>query len=80
VDKRFHTLAGSAVAVDYSDGYDVVLLVNFLHHFDPATVEEVLRKVHQALRGSGRAAILEFIPNGRSMPPIAVCCRTWPAR
>jgi len=69
VGERFRTLVGSAFEVDYGDGYDVVLLVNFLHHFDPATVEEVLRKVYQALRGSGRAAILEFIPNEDRISP-----------
>src|SRR5262245_7113597 len=69
VGGRFHTLAGSAFEVEYGAGYDVVLLVNFLHHFDPATVEEVLRKVYQALRGSGRAAIVEFIPNEDRISP-----------
>src|SRR5262249_57997344 len=61
VGERFRTLAGSAFEVDYGEGYDVVLLVNFLHHFDGARVEEVLRKVYQALRNNGRAAIVEFI-------------------
>lgn len=69
VGERFRTIAGSAFEVEYGEGYDVVLLVNFLHHFDPATVEEVLRKVYQALRGSGRAAILEFIPNEDRISP-----------
>ena len=69
VDERFHTIAGSAFEVEYGEGYDVVLLANFLHHFDPATVEEVLRKVYQALRGSGQAAILEFIPNEDRISP-----------
>ena len=69
VGERFRTIAGSAFEVEYGEGYDVVLLVNFLHHFEPATVEEVLRKVYQALRGSGRAAILEFIPNEDRISP-----------
>ncbi len=29
--------------------YDLVLLTNFLHHFDPPTNETLLRKVHAAL-------------------------------
>jgi ubiquinone/menaquinone biosynthesis C-methylase UbiE len=69
VGERFRTIAGSAFEVDYGDDYDVVLLANFLHHFDPATVEEALRKVYQALSGSGRAAILEFIPNEDRISP-----------
>jgi 2-polyprenyl-3-methyl-5-hydroxy-6-metoxy-1,4-benzoquinol methylase len=69
VGERFHPLAGNAFAVEYGKGYDVVLLVNFLHHFDVATVEEVLRKVYRALRHSGRAAIVEFIPNEDRISP-----------
>jgi 2-polyprenyl-3-methyl-5-hydroxy-6-metoxy-1,4-benzoquinol methylase len=69
VNERFHSLAGSAFAVEYGGDYDVVLLVNFLHHFDVATVEEVLHKVYLALRHGGRAAIVEFIPNEDRISP-----------
>jgi ubiquinone/menaquinone biosynthesis C-methylase UbiE len=69
VGERFRTLPGSAFEVEYGTGYDVALLVNFLHHFDVATVEEVLRKVYHALRNNGRAAILEFIPNEDRISP-----------
>jgi ubiquinone/menaquinone biosynthesis C-methylase UbiE len=69
VGRRFHPLAGSAFEVEYGQDYDIALLVNFLHHFAPATVEEVLRKIYRALRGSGRAAILEFIPNEDRISP-----------
>lgn len=67
--ERFRTIAGSAFEVDYGADYDVALLANFLHHFDPAAVEEVLRKVYQALNDSGRTAILEFIPNADRISP-----------
>jgi hypothetical protein len=33
---------GSAFDVDYGSGYDLVLLTNFLHHFDMATCEVLL--------------------------------------
>jgi 2-polyprenyl-3-methyl-5-hydroxy-6-metoxy-1,4-benzoquinol methylase len=33
---RFTTIPGSAFDVDYVGPYDIVLLTNFLHHFDPA--------------------------------------------
>jgi 2-polyprenyl-3-methyl-5-hydroxy-6-metoxy-1,4-benzoquinol methylase len=69
VGERFHTIAGSALEVEYGEGYDVVLLVNFLHHFEPAMVEAVLQKVYQALRDRGRVAILEFIPNEDRISP-----------
>jgi len=69
---RFHTNPGSAFDVDYGTGYDVVLLTNFLHHFDKNTCESLLRKVHASLADGGRAATLEFIPNDdRVTPPQA---------
>lgn len=37
VESRFKTLPGSAFEVDFGTGYDVVLITNFLHHFDAAT-------------------------------------------
>src|SRR5208282_1336583 len=42
---RYRTLPGSAFEVDLGTGYDVVLLTNFLHHFDPPTNEALLRRV-----------------------------------
>ena len=72
VSERYHTKPGSAFDVDYGTGYDVVLLTNFLHHFDPATCEMLMRKVHGALADGGRAVTLEFIPNpDRVSPPQA---------
>jgi 2-polyprenyl-3-methyl-5-hydroxy-6-metoxy-1,4-benzoquinol methylase len=72
VSDRFHTNPGSAFEVDYGTGYDVVLLTNFLHHFDVATCEGLLRKVNGALAEGGRAVTLEFVPNDdRVTPPQA---------
>ena len=70
---RFRTLAGSAFEVPFGEGYDVVLLPNILHHFDPPTCERLLAKVHAALAPGGRAVLVEFVPNDdRSGPPDAV--------
>lgn len=72
VADRHNTISGSAFDVDYGTGYDVVLLTNFLHHFDPPTNEKLLRKVHTALAEGGRAVTLEFVPNeDRISPPEA---------
>lgn len=69
---RYQTKPGSAFDVDYGTGYDVVLLTNFLHHFDPPTCETLLRKVHASLADGGRAVTLEFVPNAdRVSPPQA---------
>ena len=72
VTDRYHTKPGSAFDVDYGTGYDIVLLTNFLHHFDKETCETLLRKVHNALADGGRAVTLEFVPNeDRVTPPQA---------
>ncbi|HXG65443.1 MAG TPA: methyltransferase, partial [Blastocatellia bacterium] len=72
VGDRYRLLPGSAFDVEYGGPYDLALLTNFLHHFDPATCEGLLRKVHRALAPGGRAITLEFIPNeDRVTPPLA---------
>jgi ubiquinone/menaquinone biosynthesis C-methylase UbiE len=69
---RYRTIAGSAFDVDYGDGYDIVLLTNFLHHFDAPTCEALLKKVYRALSRGGRAVTLELVPNDdRVSPPEA---------
>ncbi len=72
VADRYSTIEGSAFEVEYGTGYDLILLTNFLHHFDPPTNEALLRKVHAALAEGGRAVTLEFVPNeDRISPPDA---------
>jgi ubiquinone/menaquinone biosynthesis C-methylase UbiE/predicted transcriptional regulator len=72
VSDRYETKPGSAFDVDYGTDYDLVLLTNFLHHFDSNTCESLLRKVHAALKPGGRAVALEFVPNDdRVTPPQA---------
>jgi hypothetical protein len=68
---RFRKIPGSAFEVDLGRGYDVVLITNFLHHFDVPTNEVLLRKVHTAIANGGRAVTLDFIPNeDRVSPPM----------
>jgi ubiquinone/menaquinone biosynthesis C-methylase UbiE len=72
VGERYHTIPGSAFETQFGDGYDLVLITNFLHHFDVATNVAFLRKVHVALGTGGRVGILEFVPNpDRITPPTA---------
>ena len=72
VPDRFRTVPGSAFTVDYGRDYDLVLLTNFLHHFDEEACVAVLRKVHAALRPGGRAVTVEMIPDeNRVTPPEA---------
>jgi ubiquinone/menaquinone biosynthesis C-methylase UbiE len=74
VSDRFHLLPGSAFDVPFGEGYSLVLLPNILHHFDPPTCEQLLRKCRAALAPNGRVVIVEFVPDDdRSGPPDAVC-------
>ena len=70
IESRYSTIAGSAFEADFGDGYDIVLLTNFLHHFDSATNVRLLSKCRKSLKPGGRAAVLEFVPNeDRITPP-----------
>ena len=70
VADRFTRLPGNSFDVDFGEGYDVVLLANFLHLFDVATCTDFLRKVYRSLNHGGRAVTLEFVPNeDRVSPP-----------
>ncbi len=72
VADRYHLLPGSAFETDFGNGYDLALITNFLHHFDPPTCTAFMRKVHAALKPGGRAAIAELVPNvDRVTPPTA---------
>jgi hypothetical protein len=70
--EHYSTIEGDAFSAEFGEGYDVVLLTNFLHHFDPPTCEQLLRKVHAALKEGGAALTLEFVPNeDRVTPPLS---------
>jgi ubiquinone/menaquinone biosynthesis C-methylase UbiE len=73
VSDRYALRPGSAFEVDWGGPYDLVLLTNFLHHFDVPTCEQLATKAFAALAPGGRAMTLEFIPNAdRVSPPFAV--------
>lgn len=69
---RFSTIAGNAFEVDLGSDYDVVLIPNFLHHFNIEECVRFLKRTQAALREGGRVAIAEFVPNpDRVSPPEA---------
>jgi ubiquinone/menaquinone biosynthesis C-methylase UbiE len=71
VADRYRTIAGSAFDVDFGENYNVVLLTNFVHHFDQPMNEKLLRKIRAALTDDGRVLTLEFVPNeDRVSPPV----------
>jgi len=70
VADRHTLLPGSAFEVAWGGPYDIVLLTNFLHHFDIPTCEILAAKAYAALAPGGRALTLEFIPEpDRISPP-----------
>ena len=70
VAERHALRPGSAFDVDWGGPYDVVLLTNFLHHFDVPTCEKLAAKAYAALAPGGRALTLDFIPEpDRITPP-----------
>lgn len=70
VAERHASLPGSAFEVPWGGPYDVVLLTNFLHHFDVPTCEQLAARAYAALAPGGRAFTLDFIPEpDRVTPP-----------
>lgn len=69
VANRHTLLPGSAFDVDWGGPYDLVLLTNFLHHFDLPTCEQLAAKSFAALAPGGRTITLEFVPNPDRVSP-----------
>src|SRR5262249_757519 len=62
VAERYSLRPGSAFDVPWGGPYDIVLLTNFLHHFDVSTCEQLAARAYAALAPDGRALTLDFIP------------------
>jgi 2-polyprenyl-3-methyl-5-hydroxy-6-metoxy-1,4-benzoquinol methylase len=70
VAERHVLRPGSAFDVDWGGPYDIVLLTNFLHHFDLPACVRLAAKAYTALAPTGRAITLDFIPDrDRISPP-----------
>jgi 2-polyprenyl-3-methyl-5-hydroxy-6-metoxy-1,4-benzoquinol methylase len=69
VGQRYRTIGGSAFDVDWGEGYDIVLLTNFLHHFDRDTCIDLLSRARRALSTGGRVLAVEFVPNSDRVTP-----------
>ncbi|RMH03015.1 MAG: methyltransferase domain-containing protein [Nitrospirae bacterium] len=72
IQDRYRTIAGSAFEAQLEGHYDLVLLTNFLHHFDMATCEFLLRKISDVMTERGYVLTLEFIPNEDRVSPPAM--------
>lgn len=61
--------AGDILADELGSGWDVALLSNILHHFQPAHIAQVVGRVHDALAPEGTIAIWELErPDRRAKP------------
>lgn len=69
VEDRYQLLPGDAFKVEFPDGFDVALVTNFLHHFNPSTCVGFLKRVNAALTPGGRLVVLEFVPNADRVSP-----------
>lgn len=66
---RFSFQPGSAFDLDWGRDYDLILLPNFLHHFDFDACVTLLKKARASLAPAGRVAIVEFVPNDDRVSP-----------
>ena len=72
VADRWHAIEGSAFTADYGTGYDVVLVTNFIHHFDVTTNVALLGKLRGAMKPGAKLVIVEMAVNDdRITPPAA---------
>ena len=63
VTDRYNTIPGNAFETDLGMDYDVILVPNFLHHFDPTECETFIRKLAASLSDGGKIVTVEFVPN-----------------
>jgi predicted nicotinamide N-methyase len=72
VRDRYRLCPGNAFDVNWGTGFDLVMLPNFLHHFDHDGCVALLRRVRDSLAAGGRTLAVEFVPNDdRISPPMA---------
>ena len=69
VADRHSTLPGDAFEVEFGGPYDVVLVTNFFHHYDPPTCETLMRKIAAALAPGALCVTLDFVPNDDRVSP-----------
>ncbi|MEK6703836.1 MAG: methyltransferase [Planctomycetota bacterium] len=69
VGERYAVIAGDAFTVELKGPYELILLTNLLHHFDPERCTALLRRLRAALGPGGRLVTLEFIPNEDRVTP-----------
>lgn len=59
LEDRIELVAANIWQMDWGQGYDLILLFNFIHHYDIITNIELLNKAQAALKPGGQIAILD---------------------
>ena len=77
VAERYKVIAGSAFEVDWGTDYDLILLPNFLHHFDLETCAGLLRKCRASLSAEGKVVAVDFVPNDDLVSPPFPAAFSW---
>lgn len=74
VEDRYNFLPGNLKEVDFGvDRFDVALLGNIVHSEGELSSRDLFRRIHRALRSSGRMVVIDMIPNDeRTGPPFAL--------
>ena len=83
--ERYQLLPGSAFEVEFGPGFDLVLIANFLHHFDEPTCVSFLRKVRAASIPAAVSPLWNSFPTKTASPRraprllrSACCCKRPP--
>lgn len=74
---RFSFIAGSAFDVDWGRDYDLIMLPNFLHHFDMHGCAALLKKARASLAAGGRLVAVDFVPNEDRVSPDFPAAFAW---
>jgi 2-polyprenyl-3-methyl-5-hydroxy-6-metoxy-1,4-benzoquinol methylase len=69
VAERWRAIEGSAFAADFGSGYDLVLVTNFIHHFDVPTNIALFEKTRAAMKPGAKMAIVEMAVNDDRLTP-----------
>jgi O-methyltransferase domain/Dimerisation domain len=69
LETRYDTIAGSAFDVEWGTDYDLVLIPNFLHHFDREGCVSLLGRARRALAPGGAVLVVEMVPNDDRVSP-----------
>jgi 2-polyprenyl-3-methyl-5-hydroxy-6-metoxy-1,4-benzoquinol methylase len=69
VESQWHAIEGSAFTADYGSDYDLVLVTNFIHHFDVPTNVALFQRLRASMKPGATLAILEMAVNDDRVSP-----------